>query len=130
MTFRVEVTRDETRSAGGVSIAVTAYIDRVPQTSPVDLGRLTRAPKGVWNSRLLFMGDFDALADALAAIEAAFPEVAEISCNEFRSTTNSPTKWRRSANPMAGGCPERGRDTGRRRSSIGGSGRVSRRRRV
>lgn len=83
MTFRVEVTRDETRSAGGVSIAVTAYIDRVPETPPVDLGRLTRAPKGVWNSRLLFMGDFDALADALAAIEAAFPEVAEISCNEF-----------------------------------------------
>jgi hypothetical protein len=83
MTYRVEVTRDETRSSGGVSIAITAYIDRVPETPPVDVGRLTRAPKGVWNSRLLFSGDFDALAEVVAAIEAAFPDVAEVSCNEF-----------------------------------------------
>lgn len=83
MTYRVEVTRDETRSSGGVSIAVTAYIDRVPETPPNDVGRLSRAPKGVWNSRLLFSGDFDALAEVLAAIEAAFPDVAEISCSEY-----------------------------------------------
>ena len=83
MTYRVEVTRDETRTSGGVSIAITGYIDRVPETPPVDIGRLSRAPKGVWNSRLLFSGDFDWLAEALGAIAAAFPDVAEIACSEF-----------------------------------------------
>jgi hypothetical protein len=83
MTYRVEVTRDETRASGGVSIEITAYIDRVPETPPVDVGRLTRAPKGVWNSRLLFSGDFDALRPALAAIGAAFPDIDEIRCNEW-----------------------------------------------
>jgi len=83
MTYRVEVTRDETRRSGGVSIAITAYIDRVPETPPVDVGRLSRAPKGVWNSRLLFSGDFDTLNDALGAIEAGFSDIAEISCSEF-----------------------------------------------
>src|SRR5579863_3953532 len=77
MTYRVEVTRDETRRSGGVGIAITAYIDRVPETPPVDVGRLTRAPKGVWNSRLLFAGDFDSLAQAMSAIEAAYPDVAD-----------------------------------------------------
>ncbi len=83
MTYRVEVTRDETRASGGVSIEITAYIDRVPETPPVDVGRLTRAPKGVWNSRLLFSGDFDSLRSALAAIGAAFPDIEEIRCNEW-----------------------------------------------
>lgn len=83
MTYRVEITRDETRASGGVGIEITAYIGRVPETPPVDVGRLTRAPRGVWNSRLLFSGDFESLAEALAAIEAAYPDVAEISCNEW-----------------------------------------------
>ena len=83
MTYRVEITRDETVATGGVSIEIAAYIDRVPETPPVDVGRLSRAPKGVWNSRLLFSGDFDSLAGALAAIEAAYPEIAEIRCSEF-----------------------------------------------
>jgi hypothetical protein len=83
MTYRVEITRDETRPSGGVSIEITAYIGRVPETPAVDVGRLTRAPKGVWNSRLLFSGDFDSLAEALAAIEAAYPDVQDISCNEW-----------------------------------------------
>jgi hypothetical protein len=83
MTYRVEVTRDETVATGGVGIEITAYIDRVPETPAVDVGRLTRAPKGVWNSRLLFSGDFDTLAEALAAIEATYPDIAEIRCSEF-----------------------------------------------
>jgi hypothetical protein len=83
MTYRVEIIRDETVAAGGVGVEITAYIDRVPETPPVDVGRLSRAPKGVWNSRLLFSGDFEALAPGLAAIEAAYPEIAEIRCNEF-----------------------------------------------
>jgi hypothetical protein len=83
MTYRVEITRDETVATGGVTIEITAYIDRVPETPPVDIGRLTRVPKGVWNSRLLFSGDFDELAPALAAIEAAYPDIAEIRCSEF-----------------------------------------------
>ena len=83
MTYRVEVIRDETVATGGVSIEIAAYIDRVPETPPVDVGRLSRAPKGVWNSRLLFSGDFESLAEALAAIEAVYPEIAEIRCSEF-----------------------------------------------
>jgi len=90
MTYRVEVTRDETRRSGGVSIAITAYIDRVPETPPIDVGRLTRAPKGVWNSRLLFAGDFDSLAQAMRAIEAAYPDVADISCNEWSIDSETP----------------------------------------
>ena len=83
MTYRVEITRDETRPSGGVGIEITAFIDRVPETPPVDVGRLSRAPKGVWNSRLLFSGDFDSLPAALAAIEAVYPDVTEIGCYEW-----------------------------------------------
>ena len=56
MTYRVEVTRDETVATGGVAIEITAYIDRVPETPEIGHQRLLRAPKGVWNSRLLFSG--------------------------------------------------------------------------
>ena len=82
-TYRVEVTRDETRDAGGVGIEITAYIDRLPETDAPTRGRLTRAAKGVWNSRLQFTGDFATLAEALAAIAAAFPGVARIRCYEY-----------------------------------------------
>src|SRR5215470_4971750 len=50
-TFRVEVTRDETRDRGPVSIEITAYIDRMPETNDATIGRLSRAVRGVWNSR-------------------------------------------------------------------------------
>ena len=56
-TFRVEITRDETRDEGAVTIEVTAYFDRVPETDIPTRGMLTRAAKGVWNSRLQFTGD-------------------------------------------------------------------------
>jgi hypothetical protein len=82
-TYRVEATRDETRAAGGVGVEITAYIDRVPETDAPTPGRLSRAARGVWNSRLQFTGDFVTLADALAAIEAAFPAVARIRCFEY-----------------------------------------------
>jgi hypothetical protein len=82
MTFRVEVTRDETLMAGGVAIEITAYIDRVPEYPEIGHRRLERAPKGVWNSRLLFGGDFPELSEALDAIEAGFPDVVEIRCSE------------------------------------------------
>ncbi len=82
-TFRVEVTRDETVQTGGVAIEIVAYLDRVPETNEYSRGMLTRAPKGVWNSRLLFAGDFDTLPAALAAIGAAFPEIAQIRCYEY-----------------------------------------------
>jgi len=44
---------------------------------------LTRAPRGVWNSRLLFAGDFDDFGAALAAITAQFPDAARIGCYEY-----------------------------------------------
>ena len=82
-TFRVEVTRDETRESGPVGIEITAYIDRMPETNEATIGRLSRASRGVWNSRLQYTGDFDTLAEALAAITAAHPEADRICCYEY-----------------------------------------------
>jgi spore coat protein CotH len=44
---------------------------------------LSRAWRGVWNSRLQYTGDFDTLAEALAAIAAAYPEADRIRCYEY-----------------------------------------------
>jgi hypothetical protein len=82
-TFRVEITRDETRDAGPVVIEITAYIDRMPETNEAAIGRLGRASRGVWNSRLQYSGDFETLAEALAAIAAAYPEAGRIRCYEY-----------------------------------------------
>ena len=83
LTFRVEVTRDETDPAAAIGVEITAYIDRMPETNAPTRGMLTRADKGVWNSRLQFTGDFETLAAALAAIDAAFPEIGQIRCYEY-----------------------------------------------
>ena len=82
-TFRVEVTRDETRDGGTASIEITAYIDRMPETNDAAIGRLSRAQRGVWNSRLQYTGDFATLQEALAAIMAAYPEADRIRCYEY-----------------------------------------------
>ena len=82
-TFRVEITRDETRESGPVGIEITAYIDRMPETNEATIGRLSRASRGVWNSRLQYTGDFDSLTEALAAIMAAYPEAQRIRCYEY-----------------------------------------------
>ena len=82
-TFRVEITRDETRDDGPVGIEITAYIDRMPETNEATVGRLSRARRGVWNSRLQYTGDFDTLVEALAAIMAAYPEADRIRCYEY-----------------------------------------------
>ncbi|MBV8494016.1 MAG: hypothetical protein JO162_11145 [Alphaproteobacteria bacterium] len=82
-TFRGEITRDETRADGAVGIEITAYLDRLPETNEYTRGILTRAPKGVWNSRLQFAGDFPTLAEALAAIEAVYPDADRIRCYEY-----------------------------------------------
>jgi len=82
-TFRVEITRDETRDGEPVGIEITAYIDRMPETNEATIGRLSRARRGVWNSRLQYTGDFDTLAEALAAINAAYPEADHIRCYEY-----------------------------------------------
>jgi hypothetical protein len=82
-TFRVEITRDETRDDRPASIEITAYIDRMPETDEASIGRLSRASRGVWNTRLQYTGDFDTLAEALAAIRAAYPETDRIRCYEY-----------------------------------------------
>lgn len=82
-TFRVEITRDETDAAGAPGVEITAYLDRVPETDMPTRGRLTRAARGVWNSRLQFTGDFATLPEALAAIEKAVPEARRIRCYEY-----------------------------------------------
>ncbi len=81
--FRVEITRDETRNSAPVGIEITAYIDRMPETNEATIGRLSRALRGVWNSRLQYTGDFDTLAEALAAITVAYPEADQIRCYEY-----------------------------------------------
>jgi hypothetical protein len=83
LTYRVEITRDESGSSATPNVEITAYIDRVPETNTPEVGRLSRAYKGVWNSRLQYTGDFESLPDALAAIEAAYPKVAHIRCYEW-----------------------------------------------
>jgi hypothetical protein len=83
LTYRVEMTRDEWKPDAAVGIEITAYIDRVPETDAPTRGMLTRAAKGVWNSRLAFTGDFDSLGEALAAIDAAQPEAMRIGCYEY-----------------------------------------------
>jgi hypothetical protein len=82
-TYRVEITRDETSASGAVGIEITVYLDRVPETDAPTVGRLTRASRGVWNSRLQFTGDFATLSEALAAIAAAHPDVDRIRCYEY-----------------------------------------------
>ena len=82
-TFRVEITRDETRAEGAVTIEITAYFDRLPETDVPTRGMLTRAAKGVWNSRLQFTGDFATLSEALTAIEATYPDAERIRCYEY-----------------------------------------------
>jgi hypothetical protein len=82
-TFRVEITRDETCDGGPVGIEITAYIDRMPETNEATIGRLSRARRGVWNSRLQYTGDFDTLAEALTAITRAYPEADRIRCYEY-----------------------------------------------
>jgi hypothetical protein len=82
-TFRVEITRDEMRADDRVGIEITAYFDRVPETDAPTRGMLTRASRGVWNSRLQFTGDFETLGEALAAIEAAYPDAERIRCYEY-----------------------------------------------
>jgi hypothetical protein len=83
LTFRVEITRDEWKPAAPAGIEITAYIDRVPETDAPTRGMLTRATKGVWNSRLQFTGDFDSVGEALAAIDAVHPEATQIRCYEY-----------------------------------------------
>jgi hypothetical protein len=82
-TFRVEITRDETRDSEPANIEITAYIDRMPETNEATTGRLSRAWRGVWNSRLQYTGDFDTLAEALTAVTAAYPEAQRIRCYEY-----------------------------------------------
>jgi hypothetical protein len=117
MTYRVEITRDETRRAGGVSVDITAYTDRVPETEPADIGRLVRVPASVWNSRLLYAGDFDELDDAIAAIVAAYPDLDRINCYEYPGDyeyalemaplVRTGETWAPGEHPRPGGPPPR-----------------------
>ena len=91
-TFRVEITRDETRDDGPVGIEITAYIDRMPETNEATIGRLSRAWRGVWNSRLQYTGDFDTLVEALAAITASYPEAERIRCYEYSVDNEFPVE--------------------------------------
>ena len=111
LTFRVEVTRDEWKPDAPVGIEITDYIDRVPETDAPTRGMLTRAAKGVWNSRLAFTGDFDSLPEALAAIDTAQPDATRIGCYEYTVDDEYPreaeplVKTRGKWEPERGGRP-------------------------
>ena len=92
MTYRVEIQRDETVPVGGVTVEITVFIDRVPETNEAGVGRIVRIPRSVWNTRLYFAGDFDALNDALAAVEAAYPEIDRIRCYEWSNDDETPVE--------------------------------------
>jgi hypothetical protein len=83
LTYRVEITRNELHVSIAPTVEITAYIDRVPETDGPEFGRLSRAYKGVWNSRLQYTGDFETLPQALAAIDAAYPATESIRCYEY-----------------------------------------------
>ncbi|HEY1261809.1 MAG TPA: hypothetical protein VGF34_21375 [Stellaceae bacterium] len=91
-TFRVEVTHDETRDDAPAVIEITAYIDRMPETNEATIGRLSRAQRGVWKSRLQYTGDFETLAEALAAITAACPAAERIRCYEYSVDNEFPVE--------------------------------------
>ncbi len=98
-TFRVETTRDETRDAG----AGQHRDHRLYRSHAGDQRGHDRAVEsglgGVWNSRLQYSGDFESLAAALAAIDAAHPEADLIRCYEY-SVDDEFTRWRRSCSAM------------------------------
>lgn len=83
LTYRVEITRNELSASATPNAEITAYIDRIPETDAPELGRLSRAYKGVWNSRLQYTGDFESLSEAVKAIEAAYPAIEQIRCYEW-----------------------------------------------
>ena len=83
LTYRVEITRDELGASATPNVEITAYIDRLPETYAPEFGRLSRAYKGVWNSRLQYTGDFESLSEAVKAIEAAYPAIEQIRCYEW-----------------------------------------------
>ena len=63
MTYRVEIQRDETVATGGVTVEITVFIDRTPETNEAGIGRIIRIPRSVWNTRLYFAGDFESLRE-------------------------------------------------------------------
>jgi hypothetical protein len=80
------------RAAAPVSIEITAYIDREPETDEAPVGRLGWSWRGVWNSRVQYTGDFATLAEALAAINAAYPEARRIRCYEYSVDNEFPVE--------------------------------------
>jgi hypothetical protein len=103
LTYRVEITRNERHRSGTPNIEITDYIDRVPETNEPEFGRLSRAYKGVWNSRLQYTGDFESLSKALGAIDAASPRLNKSAATNTRSITNFRTRCRPCANWVKNG---------------------------
>jgi hypothetical protein len=87
--FRVEVIREEAHGPGGVAIDVTAYIDHAPDDNEADFGTLSSVPAGMWNTRMLYTGDFASLAEAIAAIEAIYPDIERLNCYEWAAHVES-----------------------------------------
>src|SRR6516162_6161124 len=104
-TFRVEITRDETRDDGPVGIEITAYIDRMPETNEATVGRLNRAWRGVWNSGLQYTGDFETSRRRLPRSPRPIPRPTVSAATSTPSTTSLRARWRRCCVLERSGCP-------------------------
>jgi hypothetical protein len=93
LTYRVEITRDEQPSSGIASIEITAYIDRVSETDEPEFGRLSRAYKGVWNSRPNIPDISSRCPTRLWQSKLLTPRLNTSAATNGRSITNIRTKW-------------------------------------
>ncbi|HYM72073.1 MAG TPA: hypothetical protein VET89_03760 [Stellaceae bacterium] len=92
MTYRVEIQRDETVPTGGVTVEITLFTDRTPETNEAGYRRLIRIPRSVWKTRMYFAGDFESLREALDAVEAAYPDIDRIRCYEWSNDDETPVE--------------------------------------
>jgi hypothetical protein len=92
----VKVTRHESRRPGTASVAITNYIDLIPETNEPELGRLSIGSKGVWKNRLRYTGDFEPeqfVADSPVEESGFEPSVPPV--NELVSPAGTRMRTRR-----------------------------------
>ena len=89
VTYRVGVTRHESRRSGTASVEITAYIDRVPETKEPELGRLRTAFKGVWDKSAPIYRRFRVVVRGAGGNRIAYPAVEPVEGSFLVSTHES-----------------------------------------
>src|SRR5438876_8196354 len=93
LTYRVEITRDESRPSGTASVEITAYIDRVPETNEPEFGRLSRAYKGCGTVGHNTPAISSLCPRRLRQSKPPIPRLNTSAATNGRSITNIRTKW-------------------------------------